>query len=259
MNTVKDLLPDTYPIYLYSYPRVSTDGVTWHYNEYESETRRAYTESYLLTFDQLRDVVDQDGAFYQALQTPYVRPASTVAGFSDVSITHWAASYIQAVADAGLMEGAGGLFRPDAPITAAEACATVVRSQQLPAADTPMAGLPEDAWYTPEVSAAYAAGLLDGLADDFQPTAAISRADAMQLFANALVRQGSQLPDEQTVGQMLAAYTDADSIPAEQRAAVVLCMQNGLISGYPDGTLRPNNTLTRSEFAKLLTVLPASA
>ena len=259
MNTVKDLLPDTYPIYLYSYPRVSTDGVTWHYNEYESETRRAYTESYLLTFDQLRDVVDQDGAFYQALQTPYVRPASTVAGFSDVSVTHWAASYIQAVADAGLMEGAGGLFRPDAPITAAEACATVVRSQQLPTVDTPMAGLPEDAWYTPEVSAAYAAGLLDGLADDFQPTAAISRADAMQLFANALVRQGSQLPDEQTVGQMLAAYTDADSIPAEQRAAVVLCMQNGLISGYPDGTLRPNNTLTRSEFAKLLTVLPASA
>ena len=258
METVKTLLPQQYAIYLYNYPRVSSEGVTWYYNEYESETRRAYTESYLLTFDQLAGVLNRSSAFYTALHTPYTRPVSTVAGFSDVSVTHWAASYIQAVADAGLMQGSGGLFRPDAAITQAEACATVVRCQQLPAAGTPMDGLPADAWYTPEVSAAYAAGLLDGLADDFQPETAISRADTMQLFANALVRQGRQLPDEQTITQTLAAYTDADSIPVGQRAAVVLCIQQGLINGYPDGSLQPGRTITRSEFAKLLTVLSAS-
>ena len=257
MNTVKTLLPADYPIYLYSYPRASTDGVTWYYNEYESETRRAYTESYLLTFAQLRDVVDQDSAFYKALHTAYAQPASTVAGFSDVNTSHWAASYIQAVADAGLMHGSNGQFRPDAQITMAEACATVVRSLQLPEAAAPMEGLPADAWYTPEVSAAAEAGLLDGLTASFQPDAAITRADAMQLFAGALVRQGSTLPDEQTLEETLSAFTDADAIPADRRAAVVLCMQKGLISGYPDGTLRPNNTLTRSEFAKLLTQLTA--
>ena len=120
-----------------------------------------------------------------------------------------------------------------------------------------MEGLPADAWYTPEVSAAAEAGLQDGLTASFQPDAAITRADAMQLFAGALVRQGSTLPDEQTVEETLSAFTDADAIPADRRAAVVLCMQKGLISGYPDGTLRPNNTLTRSEFAKLLTQLTA--
>ena len=152
------------------------------------------------------------------------------------------------------MQGSDGTFRPDEEITAAEVCATIVRSQQLPDASEPMEGLPADAWYTPEVSAAAAAGLLDGL-DDFQPEAAISRADTMQIFANLLVKQGSQLPDEQTVEQTLSAFSDADTIPGDRRAAVVLCMQQGLISGYADGTLQPDYTITRCEFAKLLTVI----
>lgn len=254
MNTVKTLLPSEHEIYLYSYPRVSTEGVTWYYNEYESETRRAYTESYLLTFEQLADIIDTESAFYHALRTQYTRPATTVAGFSDVSVNHWAASFIQTVAASGLMQGSDGTFRPDEEITAAEVCATIVRSQQLPDASEPMEGLPADAWYTPEVSAAAAAGLLDGL-DDFQPEAAISRADTMQIFANLLVKQGSQLPDEQTVEQTLSAFSDADTIPGDRRAAVVLCMQQGLISGYADGTLQPDYTITRCEFAKLLTVI----
>ena len=46
VETVKALLPDTHAFYLYSFPRMSTKGVTYYYNEYESETRRAYTESF---------------------------------------------------------------------------------------------------------------------------------------------------------------------------------------------------------------------
>ena len=47
-------------IYLYSYPRISTKGVTYFYNEYESASRRAYTEEYLLTFEQLSDVPEPE-------------------------------------------------------------------------------------------------------------------------------------------------------------------------------------------------------
>lgn len=255
MDTVGQLLPAEHAIYLYSYPRVSADGVTWYYNEYQSETRRAYTERYLLTFAQLDQVIDPESALYNALHTPYNGMTETVSGFTDVHADHWAISFIQAVADAGLMHGADGAFRPDDLITAAEACVTVVRSQQLPSVDTPLAGLPADAWYTAEVSAAADAGLLEGLAAGFQPDTAFSRADTMQLFANLLVQQGSQLPDEQQAAQILAAFSDAGAVPAERRAAAALCVQQGLIGGYADGTLRPENTITRSEFAKLLTML----
>lgn len=255
MDTVKQLLPAEHAIYLYSFPRMSEQGVTYYYNEYESETRRAYTESYLLTFEQLGDAVDRDSACYLALHTAYTKPSATVAGFSDVPVSHWAASYIQTVSERGLMQGADGKFRPDDAITTAEVCATVARSQQLPDAEATMEGINPNAWYAPEVSAVEAAGLLDGLTEGFQPETVMTRADAMQLFANVLVSQGETLPDEQTITQTLAAYSDAASIPADRRTAVVLCMRKGLVKGYEDGTLRPQGSFTRAEFAKLLTLI----
>lgn len=255
MSTVQRLLPDEHPIYLYSFPRMSTEGVTFFYNEYESDTRRAYTESYLLTFEQLDSVLEKDSDCYQALRTPYTRPVTTVAGFADVPLAHWAAEYIQTVADKGLMQGADGLFRPEELITQAEVCATVARSLSLPAAETPMDGLPADAWYTPEVSAVAAAGLLDGLTDSFQPDQSIARADAAQLFANLLVQRGTALPDDETTETEIAAFTDAADIPADRRAAVVLCKQQGLFGGYADGSFQPAGSFTRAEFAKLLTLI----
>lgn len=255
INTVKQLLPEEHAIYLYSFPRMSTEGVTYYYNEYESETRRAYTESYLLTFEQLSDVVNRAGACYTALQTPYVKLSETVAGFSDVKTSHWAAAFIQKVVDDGLMQGANGKFRPDDRITQAEVCATIARSLSLDAEGQTMDGLAADAWYTEEVSAVWAAGLLDGLEETFQPGAVMTRADAAQLFANMLVKQGSTLPEEKTVTEKLAAFSDAAAIPADRQAAIVLCMQKGLIQGYTDGTFQPQRGFSRAEFAKLLTMI----
>ena len=256
MDTVRSLLPDTHEVYMYSFPRMSTEGVTWYYNEYESELQSAYTESYLLTFDQLADVIDESSDCYIALQTPYQRPASdAVAGFTDVSRSHWAASFIETVAGEGLMQGADGKFRPDETITAAEVCATIARVRDLPEAETVMEGIEPAAWYAGEVSATEAAGLLEGLTDGFQPEAAITRADTMQIFANLLVEQGSTLPDAAAADAALLFYADAADIPAARRQAIALCLESGLIEGYADGTIKPQNTITRSEYAKLLTSL----
>lgn len=255
MDTVQSLLPEDHEIYLYSFPRMSAKGVTFYYNEYESETRRAYTESYLLTFEQLSDVVNHEGACYTALQMPFAKPLDTVAGFSDVSASHWAATYIQTVVDNGLMQGANGKFRPDEQITQAEVCATIARSLKLETNGERMDGIDENKWYAEEVSAVWFAGLLDGLTDTFQPETVMTRADAAQLFANVLVQQGGALPDDKTVEEALSAFTDAEEIPAERRAAVVLCMQKNLIKGYTDGTFQPQRGFTRAEFAKLLTMI----
>lgn len=256
MDTVKQLLPAEHEIYLYGAPRMSDEGVTYYYNEYESETRRAYTESYLLTFAELGDAVDTESACYLALQTPLVRTETTVAGFSDVSVNHWAAEFIRTVADKGLMQGADGKFRPDEQITQAEVCATIARSLSLEADEQRMDGIEQNAWYAEEVSAVWSAGLLDGLEDNFQPDSVMTRADAAQLFANVLVQQkDGTLPDDQTVEETLASFTDAAEIPEERRAAVVLCMQSGLINGYTDGTFQPQRGFTRAEFAKLLTMI----
>ena len=251
VETVKSLLPETYPFYLYSFPRMSQKGVTYYYNEYESESRRAYTESYLLPFEQLGDAVDRDSACYRALHTPYVREVS-ISGFTDVPNGHWAAVFVQSVRQSGLMQGdPSGRFRPNDPVTVAELCATLARRQGLKTPETLLEGV--SGWYAADVSAMHAAGLLDGLSPTYD--APITREDAMQVFAHVLVSEGKRLPEADAVRAALAPYTDEAQIMEDRRTAVALCLSEGLVSGYTDGTLQPAGSITRAEFAKLLTTL----
>lgn len=251
-DTVRTLLPAEHAIYLYSFPRMSREGVTYYYNEYESETRRAYTESYLLTFEQLGDTVDKESACYQALHTPYALP--TVTGFSDVLTTHWAAEPIRQVFERGLMHGADGKFRPNDLISSAETCVTIARAKALVIPTvTAENGVPA-AWYAGEVKAVEDAGLLAGLSEAFSPNAALSRADAMQLFANALTADGKTLPDDAETAALLLPFSDADTLPESRRAAAALCIREGLIEGA-NGRLDPLAGFTRAQFAKLLLLI----
>ena len=252
VDTVKSLLPAEYPFYLYSFPRMSRQGVTYYYNEYESQNRRAYTESYLLPFAQLDEVLNREGACYQALRTPYVREVN-LSGFADVPNGHWALSFVQRVRESGLMQGdPSGRFRPEDSVSAAELCVTLARRQALDPPETPLEQV-AGRWYANEVSAMHAAGLLGGLSLDYD--APITREEAMQVFAHVLVSEGETMPADEAVQAALASYGDEAQITADYRAAVALCMSKGLVGGYTDGTLRPAGNITRAEFAKLLTTL----
>lgn len=48
------------------------------------------------------------------------------------------------------------------------------------------------------------------------------------------------------------SFSDAGAIPAAYRGYVALAVENGLISGYPDGTFRAAALVTRAEWAALL-------
>ena len=247
IDTVKKLLPAEHELYLYSFPRISTKGITYYYNEYESATRRAYTESYLLTYEALGAAVDHKSACWAALRTPYSRPlAAAKTTFSDVPANYWASGYIEQAAADGLMNGASGAFRPEDTVTEAEVCMTLARREGLSTASN------STVWYAGAMSSAENAGLLDGLDPTRDPETAMTRADTMQVFANVLVRGGAAFPGEQQTAAALKNVKDAAAIPASRRAAVALCMERGLISGYDDGTIRPQQTITRAAFAKLM-------
>ena len=81
------------------------------------------------------------------------------------------------------------------------------------------------------------------------------REDAMQLFANLLQADGTAAMSDTETAQTLASVKDAGSISADRRNAVALCMQKGLVQGFSDGTIKPQGTFTRAEFAKLLTTI----
>ena len=107
------------------------------------------------------------------------------------------------------------------------------------------------------MGAAYEVGLLEGLSAKAQePTSLITRADMMQMLANTIERRGVRTLSNNKAEDILSGFADADDVPANRVQAAATCVQAGVIVG--DGTsLRPNDTLTRAEFAAILSALVA--
>jgi hypothetical protein len=77
----------------------------------------------------------------------------------------------------------------------------------------------------------------------FQPNSPIKRAQLALILVNAL--KLNQEPDSSTVA-------DQADIPGYAAAAVAQVRAAGLMSGYDDGTFRPNDSLNRAELAVIV-------
>ncbi len=252
-QTVKAALPSGTPFYLYSYPRIGADGVTFYINHAQTAENAPYSEAFKLSFDQLWPILQTEGACYTAITNtataePQTNLQSAAAAFADVPGSHWAHDYIARAAENGLMMGDGVRFRPEDDLLASEAVVTLARACGLPSGRAP--GI-ANVWYADAYGGAYEHGLLAGL-DALQPDAALTRADAMQLFANAAGADSALSAQE--IRSVLSPFSDALQIVPARRAAAAFCVKQGIFAGS-GGALRPDDTLTRAELAKLLTTL----
>jgi hypothetical protein len=116
-------------------------------------------------------------------------------GFPDVKPTHWAAGFITLMKQEGFMQGdTGGTFRPDEPMTRAEAAAVFLRIAGMTPVLNPSSSSFKDvqpmSWAAGYIEAARQAGLLAGYPDNtFRPADLLSRAEFATLASNALGRQ----------------------------------------------------------------------
>jgi len=170
---------------------------------------------------------------------------------------HWAEQYVGVIASLGIVNGrpgAGGTFYfdPEATMTRAELCAVVVRrlGADLSASDgvslpySDLSSIPE--WSLPYVKAAWSLGLTAGFEGDggkFNAGASVTRGEIMAIVGRTLKKGYDSGP---------LVFSDAGSLPDSvlpYAKALVAC---GVINGYEDNTLRPANTVRRSEVAKIL-------
>jgi len=100
-------------------------------------------------------------------------------------------------------------------------------------------------WAEAEVLALARAGLVGGYPDGtFRPDQSITRTEVAALVARLchLKVVPGQSPD----------FRDVPAIPAWARPAVAAARERGLVGGYPDGTFRGGEPVTRAELACLL-------
>lgn len=166
---------------------------------------------------------------------------------------HWAEADVYKLMSIGAVTGfTDGTFRPGRLVTRAEFAVMLTRALRIPPAETAPPFIdPIPAWASGYLSAAVDRGLIGGYDDGtFRPDEFVTREAAAAMLVRALPRAaggagtGAMLPDPD-------AFTDAGDISAWASESVALAVRYGLITGFEDGTFRPQSPTTRAQAAAL--------
>lgn len=185
-----------------------------------------------------------------AWNPPAVRAAGN-GSFSDMA-GHWAAALVGQATAAGYVAGyPDGTFRPNAPVTRAESVKLLVAAGQL-GHNLPypvsFSDVPERHWVLSQgyLNTAAYWNLVSEADGSFRPDQYATRLDLLTMLLRLLGAPYDHPPAP------TAALPFTDSIPESGRAFVKAGLDLGLVSGYPDGTFRPNGTVTRAEAIALI-------
>ncbi|MFB5679161.1 OmpL47-type beta-barrel domain-containing protein [Paenibacillus terreus] len=156
---------------------------------------------------------------------------------------------VKYLAAIGVVEGTTeSTFEPNRAVTRAEYMAMMVRALKLPeASETELTFKDIDSrgWYVSELRTAIAYVVARGFSQNiFAPDAVINREQASKMIGNAL----QELPRR----KISKVYKDENGISVWAKDEVMGLTQESLVKGYPDGTFRPKNNVTRAEAAEMI-------
>ena len=173
---------------------------------------------------------------------------------SDLAADSWAVPYVMNLTDRKIFVGyEDGSFKPDNKITRQEIAVAMIRALGLEA-DAKMAAEANTGFVDNDVIADWARGyvnmavslkLFNGYDDgEFKPTRTISRQELTTVIMRLL--------EAKVTASTSMGYADADEIHGYAKDYVGMATNLQIVGGYPDGTFKPLNDITRAEAAKML-------
>ena len=171
---------------------------------------------------------------------------------------HWAKDIIADMAATGIISGfeedGKMIFKPDNNMTRAEFASMIANYKKLDFSkydDVKLDFTDNDTiprWAVPAVKAVYKEGIILGRVNDdgtstFAPYDNITRAEAMTIL-------GRILPNNDDLPNL--PFADKNDIPQWAEEGVSKLYSTGIVSGYEDNTILPNNNMKRAEAATIL-------
>ncbi|MBE6985242.1 MAG: hypothetical protein E7434_06510 [Ruminococcaceae bacterium] len=167
--------------------------------------------------------------------------------FRDVKASDWYFDYANEALRKGIVSGVDAYqFAPQEPLTRAMALTILARyaGDDSSADDAGFLDVKHNSWYESAVNWAVENDVTKGYPDNtFRPDAHISREE----FITMLVRYAAS-----DVEGTKLMFTDKGLISDYARKPMQRANTIGLLTGYDDGTIRPNNELTRAEGVAIL-------
>mgnify|MGYP000954046783 CR=1 FL=1 len=171
--------------------------------------------------------------------------------FSDTE-QHWAHQCIEEMSACGLLKGyPDGSFKPDQPLTQAEALSLAMRvapqeevvdedDTDIATDDSELETIPE--WVRGDANKAAKKGIIK--LNRFHSAVQASRAQTAVMIAKAL---GLEPVDTSNI-----PFKDGILLSPEDVGYILALYEEGIISGDPNGNFNPNSAITRAEMASLL-------
>jgi uncharacterized lipoprotein YddW (UPF0748 family) len=167
--------------------------------------------------------------------------------FSDIQ-SHWARSFIEALAEQGIVRGfEDRTFRPDQPVRRSEFAALLQaafpRSPKRTA--IPFTDVPANHWAAAAIRRVYETGFLSGFPNrQFRPDEPITRT---QMWVSLVGGLEMGISSEAPLKQM---FQDAHQIPAWAKGSVAVATEAGIVVNYPNPKLlRSEQAATRGDVA----------
>ncbi|HBH13453.1 MAG TPA: hypothetical protein DDX29_10130 [Clostridiales bacterium] len=158
---------------------------------------------------------------------------------------HWSGDYIQEVVSRNIINGyPDGTFRPENKITREEFASILVRALGLESKTGLYFDDTLDRWSTDNISTAIYHAIIKGYSENaFGPEDLITREQMAVMIARAL-----ELDEEFEE----TSLSDINEASPWSESSILSAVSKGLLDGYPDGTFRPKNNLSRAEAIKVI-------
>lgn len=173
--------------------------------------------------------------------------------FSD-SAGHWAEDIIQELANRGIIAGyPDGTVKPDNIITRGEFCALLARYLELDTTgtekETPTFNDINGNWSETNIEALVDSGIIDPGDYDgsFRSTEPITRIEIIRMMVRSIHKGDAA---EAYTGR--TGFSDDSTLNGADKGYAHYADDYGLVKGYPDNTIRPDDESTRAEAFALL-------
>jgi len=162
------------------------------------------------------------------------------ANFTDFNESHWAYVYVDELVENGVVNGyEDGSYRPESNVTRAE-LSKLLSLQFGESVEKTYTDVSENDWFYDYVTVSGSYFLSEGV---FNPNTPATREEVAYAIYKA---KNLNAPTA------AATFTDTANIAAVYQDAVAAVAEQGIITGYPDGSFGPKNNITRAEVATVL-------
>lgn len=166
--------------------------------------------------------------------------------------TDWSAAGLRSAVQNGLLNGSNGQINSSGLLIRAQMAAIVNRA--FAARKTADLSVYSDAntsaWYYNDLELAVAMRTFQGANGKLNPEAPITREEAFVVLARAFALESGDT-------SVLNNYTDGASVSAWARSSVAALIENGYVNGA-NGKLNPQTSITRAEFAKVISEMAST-